>query len=165
MTETITHIALKEISEQYFQVFSRVKIRQDDRNCLVVQTPYFTEEIITNDLVEIKDKSNFKWLGRFDNVINSGGIKLIPEQIENKLKSYIKHDFIISSLPDNILGEKLILIIESEKFNLQLPKGILGKYEFPKEIFFIDKFPRTDSNKVKRKEIIEFLHKIKGKTF
>src|SRR5690606_934968 len=85
MTETITHIGLKEISEEFFTTLKGVSVRKDNRDCLVIQTPYFEEEIITNDIVELKNKSEFKWLGRFDNVINSGGIKLFPEQIEKKL--------------------------------------------------------------------------------
>ncbi|MDD3772697.1 MAG: AMP-binding protein [Weeksellaceae bacterium] len=150
MTETITHIGLKEISEEFFTVLNQVKIKKDDRNCLVIKTPYFEEEVVTNDLVEITDEKYFKWLGRFDNVINSGGIKLIPEQIEEKLKPYIQKEFIVSSKPDAILGEKLILIIESDTFDFSLPDGLLGKFEKPKEILFIKEFPRTESGKIKR---------------
>src|SRR5690606_30951186 len=112
MTETITHIALKEISDEWFSVLNKVKIQKDNRGCLVIKTPYFEEEIVTNDLVEIKNETQFKWLGRFDNVINSGGIKFSPEQIEAKIRPFIPKEFIISSLPNNKLGQKLILIIE-----------------------------------------------------
>lgn len=157
MTETITHIGLKQICEQYFNVLNQIQIRKDERNCLVIQTPYFKEEIITNDIVEIKNKNAFKWLGRFDNVINSGGIKLIPEQIEKKLKPFINSEFIISSLPDPILGEKLILIIESKEFEINLPENLLDKYEYPKEIYFFEKFPRTESNKIKRQDLLNLL--------
>ncbi|MFA7615240.1 MAG: AMP-binding protein [Weeksellaceae bacterium] len=150
MTETITHIGLKKISEKSFQCLNRVEIRKDERNCLVIKTPYFDDEIVTNDLVEIIDRKHFKWLGRFDHVINSGGIKLIPEQIEEKLKPYVQQEFIISSLPDKTLGEKLILIIEGEKFDFSIPEGILNKFENPKGIYFIKEFPRTESGKVKR---------------
>lgn len=164
MTETITHIGLKKISEEFFTVLNRVKIRKDKRECLVIQTPYFDEEVVTNDLVKIKNQNQFKWLGRFDNVINSGGIKLIPEQIEEKLKTHIQQDFIISSLPDDLLGEKLILIIEDPGMNQtqptivkglenQLPFSVLGKYEVPKEMYFVKEFQRTESGKIKRKEI------------
>lgn len=155
MTETITHIGLKKVSEKSFQCLNRVEIRKDERSCLVIKTPYFDDEIVTNDLVEIIDQKHFKWLGRFDHVINSGGIKLIPEQIEEKLKPYIRQEFIISSLPDKTLGEKLILIIEGEKFDLLIPKDVLGKFENPKEIYFIKEFPRTESGKVKRQELKE----------
>jgi O-succinylbenzoic acid--CoA ligase len=170
MTETITHIALKEISEEYFTVLKQMKIRQDERNCLIIKTPYFEEEITTNDVVKIKNESEFKWLGRFDNVINSGGIKLFPEKIEEKLKPFISDDFIVASLPDKILGEKLILIIESasttlsnQTINFSHPELVEGqnselkKHEIPKEVHFIEKFPRTESGKIKRNELLNFI--------
>lgn len=158
MTETITHIALKKISEENFKTLNKVKVRKDERDCLVIKTPYFEEEIITNDIVEIKNESEFKWLGRFDNVINSGGIKLFPEQIEAKLKPFIRDEFIISSLPDTVLGHKLIIVIENlPTTNYQLPTTSLNKFEIPKEIYFLEKFPRTESGKIKRNEIIKLI--------
>ena len=164
MTETITHIALKEISEDFFTVLKNVKIRQDERDCLVIQTPYFEEEILTNDMVEIKNVTQFKWLGRFDNVINSGGIKLFPEQIEKKLKPFIQEEFIITSLPDKVLGEKLILIIEGTSATLsdrtskfEIRNSNLDKFEVPKEVFYIEKFPRTESGKIKRNELVKLI--------
>lgn len=158
MTETITHIALKKISEEFFTTLDRIKIRKDERDCLAIQTPYFEEEIITNDIVEIKNKNQFKWLGRFDNVINSGGVKLFPEQIEKKLKPHIKKEFIVTSIPDKHLGQKLILIIEGEKepdFKFQVSD--FGKFEIPKEIYFVRKFPRTESGKIKRNELTSLI--------
>src|SRR5690606_22523021 len=158
MTETITHIALKEISKDEFTVLPQMKIRKDERNCLVIQTPYFDEEIITNDVVELKNENEVKWLGRFDNVINSSGIKLFPEQIEEKLKPFIENEFIITSIPDKILGEKLILIIENDSAtNFQIPSSNLHPYEIPKEIYFTGKFPRTESGKIKRNEILKLI--------
>lgn len=166
MTETITHIALKEISKDEFTVLPQMKIRKDERNCLVIQTPYFDEEIITNDVVELKNENEFKWLGRFDNVINSGGIKLFPEQIEKKLKPFISDDFILASLPDATLGQKLILVVERlddgswmlEDFTQRITQNAkLNKYEVPKEIYFVEKFPRTESGKIKRNELLNFI--------
>lgn len=160
MTETITHIGLKKISEEFFSILKGIEIRQDERECLIIQTPYFEEEIITNDIIEIKDKNQFKWLGRADNVINSGGIKLFPEQIEKKLKPFIETEFIISSLPDETLGQKLILIVEGQKNDYSellemLPPSTLEKFEKPKAIYFLDKFPRTESGKLQREKIRE----------
>lgn len=158
MTETITHIGLKKISEDFFQVLDGIGIRQDQRDCLVIQTPYFPEEIITNDLVEIRNPKEFKWLGRWDNIINSGGIKLIPEKIEQQLKPFISTEFILTSIPDEILGEKLVLVVESAEIpNLDYTPINLAKFEIPKEIYAIKEFPRTESGKLKRKEIQEIL--------
>ena len=67
---------------------------------------------MTNDIVEIHNEKQFKWLGRYDNLINSGGVKLFPEQIETKLASKISNRFFITGLPDAVLGTKVVLIIE-----------------------------------------------------
>ncbi|QLL57318.1 AMP-binding protein [Empedobacter falsenii] len=159
MTETITHIAFKQVAnqkypnaEQFFEAFDEVNISQDERGCLVIDTPYDGLQVVTNDVVEIIDQRKFNWIGRADNVINSGGIKLFPEQIENKLKSFINSDFYITSKTDELLGQKLILVVEGEERSLDFSSADLTKYQQPKEIVFIDQFPRTESGKVKRQQ-------------
>lgn len=160
MTETITHIAFKQVKNQkykqvnpYFEAFDEVRISQDDRDCLVIQTPYDGLVVTTNDIVKLIDDRNFIWLGRADNVINSGGIKLFPEQIENILKPFINADFFISSKPDEVLGNKLVLVIEGPHHIIDLTTVGLSKYQIPKEIIFYDKFPRTESGKIQRNKI------------
>ncbi|HNP33899.1 MAG TPA: AMP-binding protein [Flavobacterium sp.] len=157
MTETITHIAARKLGEKAFTVLPNVTISYDDRNCLVIHAPRISPEvIITNDIVELVNENQFIFLGRMDNVINSGGIKLIPEQIEEKLAGNIHQRFFIASKPDNELGEKVVLVIEGEKqdFDDSLYES-LGKYEKPKEILFIPKFKETDSGKIMRKETMK----------
>src|SRR5690606_37183368 len=86
MTETITHIALQEITAQgdneAFTTLPGIGISRDERNCLVIHADFLPEPVVTNDIVEISGHNSFRWLGRFDNVINTGGIKVIPEQLE-----------------------------------------------------------------------------------
>ena len=157
MTETITHIAARKLGEKAFTVLPYVTISYDDRNCLVIHAPRISDEvIITNDIVELVNENQFIFLGRIDNVINSGGIKLIPEQIEEKLASKISQRFFIASKPDNELGEKVVLVIEGEKYELDdsLYES-LGKYEKPKEVVFISKFKETTTGKILRKETIK----------
>jgi O-succinylbenzoic acid--CoA ligase len=159
MTETITHIAAKKIGEKAFSVLPNIKISQDDRNCLVIDAPKISNgTIVTNDLVELVNENQFRFLGRIDNVINSGGIKLIPEQIEDKLSGKIHSRFFVTGIQDPILGEKLALIIEGEKQPLDetIFDG-LDKYEKPKEVFYVSKFIETQNGKIKRKEIQESL--------
>ncbi len=122
----------------------------------MIDAPRISEEkVITNDLVELVSETQFILLGRIDNVINSGGIKLIPEQIEEKLSDKITSRFFVAGIPDELLGEKLILVVESEKqvFDETVFKT-LDKYEKPKEIRFVSKFKETESGKVMRKETI-----------
>jgi o-succinylbenzoate---CoA ligase len=156
MTETITHIAAKEIGEQSFTVLPNVTISYDDRNCLVIHAPRISDEIIiTNDLVELTNENQFVFLGRFDNIVNSGGIKLIPEQIEKKLAGKIEGRYFVTGKKDEELGEKLILIIEGEEQEIE--KSVfedLDKYEKPKEIHFVPKFKETENGKIMRKETL-----------
>jgi O-succinylbenzoic acid--CoA ligase len=157
MTETITHIAARELGEKAFSVLPDVTVSYDDRNCLVIHAPRISEDVIvTNDIVELVNENQFVFLGRLDHVINSGGIKLIPEQIENKLISKITQRFFIASKPDSELGERVILVIEgvSQDIDTSTLYQDLDKYEKPKEIVFIDQFKETASGKIMRKETL-----------
>lgn len=153
MTETITHIAAKSVHDDFFTVLPNVQIQQDDRKCLVINAHKISNsEIVTNDIVQILSNTTFKWLGRFDNVINSGGVKLSPEEIEEKLQNKIKQRFFIASKEDDVLGQKVILIVESEK-EIALENSVfkdLEKFERPKEIYFTAKFVETETNKINR---------------
>ena len=155
MTETITHIAAKKVGEKAFTVLPNVTISYDDRNCLVIHAPKIIAEdtVVTNDLVELVNENQFLFLGRIDNIINSGGVKIMPEQVEKKLDGKIDRRFFITSKDDAELGEKVILVVEGDSFNID--KTIfdhLDKYERPKEIVFVSKFKETENGKVLRKE-------------
>ena len=120
MTETVTHVAVRQLQskagkgEQYFKALPNVKFNKDDRNCLIIHAPRLVKEaLVTNDIVDLKSETSFKLLGRYDNVINSGGVKLFPEQIESKLQTIIKQRYIIACEDDTDLGQKLILVIEN----------------------------------------------------
>jgi O-succinylbenzoic acid--CoA ligase len=179
MTETITHIAIKRLNHLspraqsrglgYYQLLPNVAISKDARNCLVIDASKVSEEqIVTNDVVELISETTFKWLGRYDNVINSGGIKLHPEEIEKKLSQIIKQRFFVAGIPDETLGEKLILIVEENstsidvesslknQLNLRLNKATgLTKYEIPKAIYFVAKFVETETKKIQREKTIK----------
>lgn len=168
MTETVTHIAVQKlnnfrhaelVSALQYSTLPNIKISIDNRNCLVIEAPKVAETIITtNDIVEIISETEFKWLGRFDSIINSGGIKLITEQIEDKLATIISQRFFITSIPDEILGEKVILIIEGKKINVILSETKnLTKYEIPKAIYFVDVFIETKTGKIQRKETLKLI--------
>jgi len=157
MTETLSHIAIRTLNKprsDYFTVLPNISIKKDERDCLIVNAPEFSKEpIITNDIVELKSENSFKWLGRYDNVINSGGIKIIPEQIEAEIEHLIKEPFYISGEPDEVLGEKVILHIETENaLNkdelLDKLKQCLPKYHQPKKVELVKEFERTASGKI-----------------
>lgn len=159
MTETVSHIAAKKVGEKAFRLMPNVSISTDDRNCLIIHAPLLLDDaIITNDLIELVDGNQFKFLGRLDNVINSGGIKINPELVEEKLVHKINFRFMIGSKPDPNLGEKVVLIIESEPFEMEKTVfDALDKYERPKEIYFINHFKDSSNGKLLRKETLKLI--------
>ena len=174
MTETASHIALKPINAaavtaigspaDLFDGLPGITLSKDNRDCLVIEASYLSDKpIITNDLVEIIDPNRFRWLGRWDHIVNSGGIKLIPEQIEKKIKAFTNNRFVISGQADDQLGEKLVMVVEGE-FNKKSfieslkTSGEFHAYEIPKEIFIIDSIPETRNGKIRRKEIASLIN-------
>ena len=163
MTETITHVAVKplnnfKIKSNFYQVLPNVKVYVDSRNCLVIKAPKVSDKtIFTNDIVQLISSNHFNWLGRFDNVINSGGIKLQPEIIEEKLSNIITSRFFVVGIADDVLGEKLVLIVEVEQQKIPINKTNLTAYEKPKEIYFIKNFIETTSGKVQRLDTLKHI--------
>jgi O-succinylbenzoic acid--CoA ligase len=167
MTETITHIAVKKLNNRkrnpsFYQILPGVKIFKDERNCLVIEASNVANDcVVTNDVVQLISDTQFDWLGRFDNVINSGGVKLHPEKIEVKLSEIIGNRFFVAGIPDKKLGQKLILIIEGKKHNNFLnnikKNKTLTKFEQPKEVYFIDKFIETKTKKIQRKKTLDLI--------
>jgi O-succinylbenzoic acid--CoA ligase len=164
MTETISHIAVRPLNgsekSAVFSALPKVNFSQTENDCLQINAPEISEETVaTNDVVELLSPTSFKFLGRIDNVINTGGVKVHPEVIEEKISLHLKQPFFIASEKDNALGERVILIIESEK-QLQLEDysevfEMLSAYERPKKIYSIPQFFYTETGKIKRAEILK----------
>lgn len=169
MTETCSHIAIKPLNGKLrsddFKVLTGINISTDERDCLVIDMGSINKKTITNDIVSTSGDS-FKWLGRYDNIINTGGIKIIPEEIENRIAEIIPYNFVISFLPDNKLNQKVILLLETEELpgkrkeelENQLKK-ILQGHELPKDILCIPNFVRTPNGKIQRKQTMEIILK------
>ncbi|MFB6342237.1 AMP-binding protein [Saccharicrinis sp. FJH62] len=160
MTETASHIALRPLNHTEiihpYAAIPGVTFSIDHRNCLLIHAPHVSDSpIVTNDIVDLVDDNHFYWKGRFDFVINTGGVKVFPEDIESKLKDLIPFPFYISRKPDKNLGEKLVIIIEkrnSETYR-QLKKKIestLDVFERPREIIKVEKIRFSESGKVIR---------------
>lgn len=165
MSETLSHIALKEIfpnEQQYFQLFQGVEISQDPRGCLTINAPQLNSEILqTNDIIELKNTQEFRFLGRADHIINSGGAKIYPEQLEAMVKKVIPNEVVFLGIPDERLGQKLILVVEGTKsvvLNEKLSNiHYQPKFHQPKEIVFVEKIPRTPNGKVNRRALLDFI--------
>ena len=157
MTETITHIAAKKIGEENFTVLPNVKVSINDKECLVIDAKNISKEkIVTNDIVNLISDTQFSWKGRIDNVINSGGVKLMPENIEDKLSTLIPRRYFVSGQPDETLGQKAVLYVEGEPMVIEETVfAVLDKFEKPKEVVFIPKFNETATGKIQRRESME----------
>lgn len=166
MTETVTHIAVRRINSKKekastnpFKALAKVSLEQDQRGCLVIKAPAVSSDpVVTNDLVELITYKKFIWLGRVDNVINSGGVKLYPEQIEQKLAVHLQVPFFIAGVPDDSLGEKVALFVEQDApytfTRDNYDPALFDKYEFPKAIFTIARFERTENGKLQRGQTV-----------
>ena len=164
MTETVSHIALKNISqgEREFKALKGVRF-ETENNCLKV----FCDSILkspltTTDLVELVSEKKFIWKGRVDFVINSGAIKIYPEELEKKLSQFFSIPFIILGLPDEELGEKITIVFEGKTpFNFKDSIKSLNSFERPKQVINVDVFPRNN-NKILRKQMLNKILKSYG---
>jgi len=165
MTETASHIAIRELSgkrkSDLYQCLPGISVSLSENDCLQVHLPEFSESLQTNDLAELLSDRSFRILGRADSVIISGGIKYSPEDLEKKLESVIRERFVISSVPDEKLGEKLVLVIEGKPIEIEVLKqkinDLLTAFERPKVIYFLEYFPTTDSGKIRRKDLKQLI--------
>lgn len=161
MTETCTHVAIRKMGETTFKGLENIIFSIDNRNRLIIDSPTAIESPLrTNDVVKLISDTEFKWKGRFDNIINSGGIKIQIEELENKINTRLKSlnqntRFIIASKPDKKLGSKIILLAENQ-FDVASIESVLEPFEVPKEYHFIDKFLETETGKIDRKKTLQF---------
>ena len=162
MAETCSHIALRKINgenpDKYFETLPGITIAVDRRGCLVVNASYLESEVVTNDVVELVDEKHFIWKGRIDNLINTGGIKVKPEELEANISKIIDIECAVVGIPDEKLGQKIVLIAESdnpldeEKLLINLKEN-LQEYQVPREIVIVEELPRTNSFKIDRTKL------------
>lgn len=171
MTETVSHIALKRLNgphaSDYFVPLPGVELGLDQRGCLTIKATVTNgQTILTNDLAELRPDGSFQWLGRIDNVINSGGVKIQVEKVEAVLETvlrtlqhgrYAGRRFIIGPLPHEQLGQSVVAIIEGQPLSaeaqLELQSELqkkLTKYEFPRTFYFLPTLPETPTGKIDR---------------
>jgi O-succinylbenzoic acid--CoA ligase len=167
-TETLTHFAIKQIYPDIQQNYTLIKgfsLEDHEGKIFVKHSIICPEGIYIDDFIEIKDNNQFKWIGRESNMIKSGGVKMYPEIIEKKLSNLLQQKYVIVGIPDNKFGEIVVLCIEGKLIkNLNnLMSKVLDRYEVPKKIVEVNQFPLTESGKIKRKELIEYVKRIISK--
>ncbi|MGC8803911.1 MAG: AMP-binding protein [Bacteroidales bacterium] len=167
MTETGSHVALRPINgnnaSPLYEALPDVTFSVDQHMRLIIQADYLTySPLQTNDVVELIDSKHFRWLGRYDHVINSGGIKIFPEEVERIIAPFIPYSFFIASQPDEVFSEVVCLYIErssplsetEQQALLQQIKPLLTSYQLPKRIVVLPRFIFSASGKLLRKETL-----------
>jgi o-succinylbenzoate---CoA ligase len=166
MTETISHVALQLLNTHqrtaYFETLPGVNIRVDDRECLVVEDDILDKPVITNDLVELVDENRFRWVGRFDTIINTGGVKVAPEKIEKVVERVlealsIQRNFFVAGIPHETLGQEIVLLMEGNPLAAKTHEALLheidqhlSNFERPKRILYLDQLVYTATGKIDR---------------
>ncbi|QCR21494.1 AMP-binding protein [Pontibacter sp. SGAir0037] len=174
MTETASHIALRLLNgpkaAEYYEVLDSIQIGQDKRGCLTITGDITSNEtIVTNDLVELLTPTRFRWIGRVDNTINSGGVKIQSEKVEVAIAEALMElpqqpRFFVAPQPDELLGEKIVLLIEGEKLPEEVEqtlftklKTLLQKFEVPRELYYSPSFSETNTGKVSKQKTLQKL--------
>lgn len=171
MTETLSHIALRRLNgpeaTEWYTPFPSVKVSLSPQNTLVIDAPMVNPQVLTtHDVAELDAQGRFRILGRTDNIINTGGIKVQIEEVEDRLRAGIEGDFAITSVPDMRLGEAITLLYRSpqpEEAIASFCTTVLPPYWRPRHIYRVAQIPHTETGKISRAEAkklaVEHLHK------
>jgi O-succinylbenzoic acid--CoA ligase len=175
MTETLTHVALQRMNgpdrQATFHLLPGISAIADKRGCISIVAKHLGDSpITTNDLVEFVSPTDFRILGRIDNVINSGGYKIHTTQLEEVIhqglvKLGLSQRFLVFGKPDDQLGEQVCLLLEGEHMGKAAEAaltgellGLLQKYEMPKSYFYLKKFKETPTQKINRHATLQMFN-------
>jgi O-succinylbenzoic acid--CoA ligase len=161
MTETCSHVALRDVTSgaESYCALPGVAFSLDDRGCLAITGEgYSFGRLVTNDVVRLVSPHEFVWLGRYDNVINSGGIKLHPEAMEKCLAAVMAQPFYVTSRPSARWGEEAVVVVENvgrEECDALFAavRGVFDSAHAPKAVVSIPAFDYTSSGKIKRRKL------------
>ena len=165
MTETLSHIALRRLNgperSDWYTPFEGVTVSLNDEGCLVIDAPAVHDgPLVTNDIAELStfnsqlSTQQFRILGRKDNVICSGGIKIQIEEVERLLRPHLTAPFMITKAPDVRLGEQVVLLTESTDISAiqTCCRQVLPRYWQPRRILPVEHIPMTETGKPARAE-------------
>lgn len=162
MTETVSHIAVRQLwpeEESWFACVPGVEVARDEAGCLVVRAPHLFEgRLVTRDVVEVDGRTKFRWVGRADDVINSGGVKVHPAEVERALAGIVPAPFVVAGRPHEVLGNEVVLVVNGERPAgaeeletrwLREAAKILHKFDVPRAVVWRN-LDQTQSGKWKR---------------
>ena len=158
MTETLSHIALRRLNgpdaSEWYRPFDSVHISLSEEDCLVIDAPEVcATTLVTNDIAELSPDGTFRILGRKDNVICSGGIKIQAEEVERQLRPHLHEPYLITKRQDDKFGEVVVLLTEGSVDEArQVCERILPKYHQPRVCLHVDHIPLTETGKPARQK-------------
>ncbi|MGM9833561.1 MAG: AMP-binding protein [Candidatus Limisoma sp.] len=159
MTETCSHIAVRRIGvDSHYTTLTPTTVSADSRGCLVARLPHLSVgEVTTNDLVDILSPTEFRWRGRIDNAINSGGVKIIPEELEREIADLLDVRYYVGRRPSPTWGEVPVLVVETTDLTDDRRDAILAAMRnrlgirAPRQIITLARFDETPTGKVVRR--------------
>lgn len=149
MTETCSHVALRRIGSDVYTAMPGISFGTDRRGCLVIMSDKFSwRRLVTNDVVSLEEHGAFRWLGRADNVINSGGIKIHPERLEAEISGLLPGlaPFYVAGEADSTWGQCAVVVMErgGEPLDLCRLKDMLADPRHcPRRVVYVESLPRT----------------------
>jgi len=154
MTETASHVALRSIHDDHYTAMEGVTFSERE-GALVIDAPHLEiHNMITKDEIELIDKTSFRFKGRLDDAINSGGLKIQPLEIEQYF-SREGLEVYISSIPHEEFGEAVVLVTQSKMSKEMLEQILkdLPKNKRPKFQLNVQQYPQVSNGKIDRKSI------------
>ena len=157
MTETLSHIALRRLNgpeaSEWYTPFAGVTLSQAADGCLVIDAPLVCDgQLITNDIAELANDGRFKIIGRKDNVICSGGLKIQAEEVERLLRTHLLEPYIVTKRRDGKFGEVVVLLTEGDTAAAKtICEHVLPKYWQPRVYVHTDQIPLTATGKPARR--------------
>ncbi len=142
-------------TEKWYLPFEDVHVSLNGDGCLVIDAPgVCAETLVTNDCAQLHpDGRRFRIVGRKDNVINSGGIKIHAEEVELLLRPHLSMPFIITKATDPKFGEVVALVYEDDFLGASVQsicQAVLPKYWQPRRYLPVSHILMTETGKPRR---------------
>ena len=172
MTETASHVALRDLSVMQpntFSLLEHVDASLDEFGCLKFVFNTLDYTVQTKDLGLVEGR-NIRFLSRSDDVVNSGGVKLHMHDIKMKIDNITEDNgcavrYFLWKEDDDALGEKLVFVGLQNRQQDKIETLViryLPKYEVPRKFYWTEAFKRNESGKIDKPKTLKDLIEISG---
>jgi O-succinylbenzoic acid--CoA ligase len=116
--ETLTHIALRKINgedaQEGFVPIPSVELELNEKGVLITDD-LLNQKVQTFDHLQRLNNGQFLIMGRTDDLINSGGLKIYPSQVEAIIEGHVNFEFFIKGTPDDLWGEIVTWVVKDDE--------------------------------------------------